>query len=189
MVSLFKPFKNMAAVPTTMRAVLLTGHGGPEKLEYRTDVPVPAPGVGEVLIRVHAAGVNNTDINTRRGWYSKTVEGADDGTWTGEPLAWPRVQGADVCGVIAAVGSGVPASRIGERVLVDPCMYERGGEMLSSACYLGSECDGGFAEFLSVASRHAHLVTSSLTSVELASFPCSYSTADNLPTRAGRPCS
>ena len=52
---------------------LLTGHGGLEKLEYRTDVPIPRPAADEVLIQVGAAGVNNTDINTRIGWYSKGV--------------------------------------------------------------------------------------------------------------------
>jgi NADPH:quinone reductase-like Zn-dependent oxidoreductase len=48
-----------------MRAVLLTGHGGLEKLEYREDVPTPEPAEGEVLIAVGAAGINNTDIWTR----------------------------------------------------------------------------------------------------------------------------
>ena len=56
-----------------MHAVLLTGHGGLDKLEYRTDVPVPIPKPNEVLICVAAAGINNTDINTRIGWYSKSV--------------------------------------------------------------------------------------------------------------------
>ena len=63
----------MMAVPATMAAVLLTGNGGFECLSYRTDVPVPQPGPGELLIRVGAAGVNNTDINTRTAWYSKAV--------------------------------------------------------------------------------------------------------------------
>ena len=53
--------------PETMQAVLLTGFGGPEKLEYRTDVPVPRPGEGEVLVKVGAAGINNTDLWTREG--------------------------------------------------------------------------------------------------------------------------
>ena len=57
-------------IPTRMRGVLLKGHGGFEQLEYRDDIPVPVPGPGEVLIRVAAAGVNNTDINTRTAWYS-----------------------------------------------------------------------------------------------------------------------
>lgn len=47
-------------IPETMTAVLLTGHGGVNKLDYRTDVPVPRPKPGEVLIRVRAAGINNT---------------------------------------------------------------------------------------------------------------------------------
>jgi NADPH:quinone reductase-like Zn-dependent oxidoreductase len=57
-----------------MAAVVLTGHGGLEKLEYRTDVQVPRPKKGEVLIQVAAAGINNTDVNTRIGWYSKAVD-------------------------------------------------------------------------------------------------------------------
>ena len=56
-----------------MRAVLLTGHGGYDKLNFRDDVPLPIPGPNDVLIRVAAAGVNNTDINTRIGWYSKSA--------------------------------------------------------------------------------------------------------------------
>ena len=55
-------------IPKTICSVLLTGHGGPEKLKYKTDVPVPEPKPQEVLIRVAAAGINNTDINTRIGW-------------------------------------------------------------------------------------------------------------------------
>ncbi len=53
-------------LPRTMAAVLLTGHGGLDRLDYRTDVPVPRPKRGEVLIQVAAAGINNTDINTHR---------------------------------------------------------------------------------------------------------------------------
>lgn len=82
---------------TKMHAVLLTGHGGYDKLDYRRDVPVPQPKAGEVLIRVAASAVNNTDINTRIGWYSKAVtEGSnaggsagfdtadsEDASWTG----------------------------------------------------------------------------------------------------------
>src|SRR5215475_6056814 len=104
-----------------MAAVLLTGHGGLEKLEYRTDVQVPCPKRGEVLVQVAAAGVNNTDVNTRIGWYSKAITsktgqggaaGFDavnnlDATWSGTALKFPRIQGADVCGRIVDVGEGV----------------------------------------------------------------------------------
>ena len=60
-------------IPETMRAVVLTGHGGLDKLELHEDWPVPRPGPGEVLIAVGACGMNNTDINTRTAWYSKSV--------------------------------------------------------------------------------------------------------------------
>ena len=49
-------------IPDTMCAVLLTGHGGLDKLVYRDDVPVPRPAAGEVLVEVSACGMNNTDI-------------------------------------------------------------------------------------------------------------------------------
>ena len=64
-------------IPATMRAALLLGRGGPEMLEVRDDVPVPVPQPGEVLIKVAACGMNNTDINTRVGWYSELVIGPD----------------------------------------------------------------------------------------------------------------
>src|ERR1700682_5805754 len=63
----------VTTLPSTMTGVLLVGHGGFDRLVYRTDLPVPIPGAGEVLVRVRAAGVNNTDINMRTGWYSKSV--------------------------------------------------------------------------------------------------------------------
>jgi NADPH:quinone reductase-like Zn-dependent oxidoreductase len=166
-----------------MSGVILTGHGGPECLEWRDDLAVPKPLAGEVLIRVGASAVNNTDINTRVGWYSKG-DGADDAAWTGEALQFPRIQGIDVCGRIVAVGDGVDPARIGERVLVEPCLLEARGRTLDQPWFLGSECDGGFAEYVTVASRHAHVITSDLDDGELASFACSYSTAENMIERS-----
>jgi NADPH:quinone reductase-like Zn-dependent oxidoreductase len=55
-----------------MKAVVTVGNGGYDKLVYG-DVDVPVPGPGEVLIQVLAAGVNNTDMNTRLGWYASSV--------------------------------------------------------------------------------------------------------------------
>ncbi|MET1413682.1 alcohol dehydrogenase family protein [Roseibium sp. HPY-6] len=166
-----------------MNGVVLTGHGGPETLEWREDLDVPSLETGEVLIRVGAAGVNNTDVNTRIGWYSKGDNDAEDAAWTGEALKFPLIQGADVCGSIVAVGAGVDPSRIGERVLVEPCLIEAEGRMLHTPWYFGSECNGGFAEYTRVASRHAHAIDCTLTDAELASFPCSYSTAENMLER------
>ncbi len=174
----------MSDFPKTMRGVWLTGHGGPEKLELHNDIPVPNPGSRDVLIRVAAAGVNNTDINTRTAWYSKKEGASDDASWSGEPLHFPRIQGADVCGRIVAVGNEIGEHRIGERVLIEPCIREANGQMLEQPWYLGSECDGGFASYTVVASRHAYRINSQLTDTELASFPCSYSTAENLLTRS-----
>jgi NADPH:quinone reductase-like Zn-dependent oxidoreductase len=179
-------------VPARMKAVLLLGHGGFEQLQYRSDVPVPAPQAGEVLIRVGAAAVNNTDINTRIGWYSKSVDAATeavttaagaagDGAWTGTPLGFPRIQGTDACGRIVAVGTGVAPQRVGERVLVDPVLRPVG----APAGYFASECNGAFAEYTCVPASNAVHIDSGLTDVELASFPCSYSTAENLLARAG----
>lgn len=184
----------MPQIPTTMHAVSLTGHGGFEVLSYREDLPVPQPGPGEVLIRVAAAGINNTDVNTRIGWYSRAVtEGAssdvseqgfdqaeiNDGGWAGA-LEFPRIQGADICGRIVAVGTEVSASRVGERVLVEPCL--RIGE--TEFDYMGSECDGGFAQYVKAPALFSHKIECDWSDAELATIPCSYSTAENLLTRS-----
>jgi len=182
-------------IPRTMKAVLLKGHGGIEQLEYRGDVPVPTPAAGEVLVMVGAAAVNNTDINTRIGWYSKSVATATgeaavqtasdttDGGWAGNPFVFPRIQGTDVCGRIVAVGAGVAQARIGERVLVDPVLRPADGS-LANVGYIGLERDGGFAEFVTVPTGNVFRIESTLTDAELASFPCAYGTAENLLTRA-----
>jgi NADPH:quinone reductase-like Zn-dependent oxidoreductase len=174
----------MNDLPKTMHGVWLTGHGGLDKLVLRSDIPVPCPNPQEVLIRVAAAGVNNTDINTRTAWYSKQDGASDDASWSGAPIHFPRIQGADVCGRIVAVGRAVSAERIGERVLIEPCIRESNGQELQPPWYFGSECDGGFAEYTVVASRHAYRIESAMSDAELASFPCSYSTAENLLTRS-----
>jgi NADPH:quinone reductase-like Zn-dependent oxidoreductase len=177
-----------------MRAVLLRGHGGFEQLDYCEDVPLPTPAAGEVLIRVGAAAVNNTDINTRIGWYSKSVSGgtaaagleaqppAQDAAWSGAAVQFPRIQGADCCGRIVAVGSGVDPARIGERVLVDPML--RPVNAAGHAAYFGSDRDGAFAEFATVPAQNACRIASALSDVELASFPCSYAAAENMLSRA-----
>ncbi len=167
-----------------MRGVWLIGHGGLEMLDVRDDIPVPVPGPYDVLVRVAAAGVNNTDINTRMAWYSKLGGSDEDAGWSGQPIRFPRIQGADVCGHIVATGAEVNAERIGERVLIEPCIREVNGRELNQPWYFGSECDGGFAEYAVISSRHAYKINSELSDIELASFPCAYSTAENLLTRA-----
>ncbi|MBA6416584.1 alcohol dehydrogenase family protein [Colwellia sp. 6M3] len=174
----------MTIIPKRMKGIQLIGHGGAENLRYCSDIPVPTPTSNDVLIQVSAAGVNNTDINTRTAWYSKSDSNSADAGWSGTALALPRIQGADVCGIIVAVGDNVCASRIGDRVLIEPCLNEANSQALNSPWYFGSECDGGFAEYTVVAAKHAYKVNSRLSDVELASFPCSYSTAENMLSRA-----
>lgn len=174
----------MIEIPKKMRGVYLNGHGDFDLLEFRDDIPVPSPGPSEVLIKVGAAAVNNTDINTRKAWYSKSDGDSDDAGWSGTPIQFPRIQGADVCGRIVAVGRQVDNNRLNERVLVEPSITIAQGEVLEHAWYFGSECDGGFADYTVVDSRHAYSIKSKLSDIELASFPCSYSTAENLLTRA-----
>jgi len=171
-------------LPATMSGVVLTGHGGPDMLQWRDDLPTPTPGPGDVVVRVGASAVNNTDINTRLAWYSKAGNAADDAAWNGVPIRFPRVQGIDACGTIAAIGPGVDAKRLGERVLIETCLRYADGQKLVEPWYLGSECDGGFAQYLRVDARHAFAINSPLSDAELASFPCSYSTAENMLTRA-----
>ena len=179
----------MSDLPATMRAALLTGHGGPEVIEVRADVAVPSPGANEVLIQVSACGVNNTDINTRIGWYASEVRSATDdpatpaveaGGWGGE-LGFPRVQGADICGRIVAVGASVSASMVGTRVLVDPWILDPEiPHDRERARFVGSELDGGFAEYCVVPARNAHPIDSPFTDIELATFPCAATTAEHL---------
>lgn len=179
-----------------MRAVVLTGHGGLDKLVYREDWPKPVAGPGEVLIRVGACGLNNTDVNTRSAWYSKgtsqattgaALEGVqeEDATWGGAAITFPRIQGADVCGRVEAVGPGADRSLVGRRVLIDTWLRDWDDPLnLDKAGYYGSECDGGYAEFTKVDARHVHPVESGLTDAELATFATSSITAENMLRRA-----
>ena len=169
----------MKNIPKTMHAVLLTGHCGLEKLEYKTDIPVPIPKDEEVLIKVSAAGINNTDINTRTAWYSKYKSNVG-GSWSGAPLKFPLIQGIDVCGTIVSVGSKENSSRIGERVIVRPMQTDPKNPVRPNMVTLGSELNGGFAQYVAIKSSETFVVNCKWTDVELASIPCSYSTAEGL---------
>ncbi len=186
-----------------MAAVHLTGHGGFEQMVYRDDVAVPQPGPEEVIVRVGAAGINNTDINTRIGWYSKSVTSAtdtggdegfdddvsDDGSWSGVGLSFPLIQGADVAGTVVAVGPDVAQDRVGQRVLVRSMQAPPSDSPLAAdptACItIGSERDGGFAQYCAVQAAEAFPINTALSDVELASFPCAYSTAEGMLHRIG----
>ena len=193
-------------IPETMRAWQLTGHGDRDRLVL-ADLPVPRPGPGEALIRTGAAALNNTDVNTRLGWYSKSVRGATgegglddagagdgDGAWDGGAIAFPRIQGADCCGRVVAVGEGVDPGRIGRRVLVRALQIvgaaraaEGRGERRDpfATWTFGSECDGAFAEYALTFAEETVPAPEGWTDVEAASLPCAYGTAENMIQRAG----
>jgi NADPH:quinone reductase-like Zn-dependent oxidoreductase len=180
-----------------MKAVVTLGGGGLDQLAYR-DVQMPTPGPGEVLLQVLAAGVNNTDINTRIGWYSADVRadtnsvaaaeeggalGATDGGWNA-PTPFPLIQGTDCCGRVVQVGAHADERLIGRRVLVRPCMRP-GGFACTETIWMGSDFDGAFAQFVKVPASEAFAVESDLSDAELGAVPCAYGTAENMLSRAG----
>lgn len=182
----------MSPIPKTMKAVVTTGNGGYDKLEYR-DVPTPTLKAGDVLLRVLAAGVNNTEINTRLGWYSSSVtadtsstsdvqeqvaEQKSDGGWN-EATPFPLIQGTDCCGEIVACGDAVDASRIGQRVLVRACMRPNGYDVMDNI-WMASDFDGAFAQFVKVPAAEAFKVSCDWTDAELATIPCAYATSENM---------
>ncbi|MCU0605542.1 MAG: alcohol dehydrogenase family protein [Desulfobacterales bacterium] len=171
---------NDSGLPRTMRAAVLTGFGGYEKLQVRPDVPVPAPADDEVLVKVAACGVNNTDIWTREGAYGTGTQSG----WREGAFEFPRIQGADIVGRIAAVGARIPRERLGARVMVNPALYAGDGDGLFDAAYIGSERDGGFAEFACVPDANAHAIDSALSDPELATFMTAYLTAEHMLNRA-----
>lgn len=183
-------------IPTTMRTIVLTGHGGLDKLVYHEDWPTPSPGSDDVLIKVGACGLNNTDVNTRSGWYSKTVTEAttgdaheevaeEDPTWGGAPITFPRIQGADVCGEVVAAGTNADPSLIGKRVITDGWLRDWDDPLNKDKTgYFGSECDGGYAEYTKTHHRNVGVIDSPLSDAELATFSCSYTTAEGMLSRA-----
>ncbi len=180
----------------TMLAVVTTGNGGYDRLEIRR-VPVPEPGPGEVLLEVLAAGVNNTEINTRIGWYSSSVEAGTleaavaaeesatpkaDGGWN-EATPFPFIQGTDCCGRVEAVGPGGDQGSIGRRVLVRPCMRAEGFASLENV-WMASDFDGAFAQYVKVPASEVFAVDCGWSDAELGTIPCAYGTAENMLHRA-----
>lgn len=188
------------SIPPTMTAAILTGHGGFDKLEIRHDWPVPQPQAGEVLVRVSACGINNTDINTRIGWYDDSVSGETnagaeigfDSVSNENPAGWgtthipfPRIQGADIVGHIVALGTGISHTWLNARVLSDNWLRDWSEPMnRNKTGYLGSERDGGFAQYVTLPITNLGKINSDWSDAELATLSCSYTTAENMLGRA-----
>ncbi|MBC8368154.1 alcohol dehydrogenase family protein [bacterium] len=177
---------------------LTSANGGYEKLDYR-DVPIPALGPKEVLLQVLSAGVNNTEINTRLGWYSskvttsteelttgerekKEAEVQGDGGWN-EATPFPFIQGTDCCGRVVAVAPGVDECLIGLRVLVRACIRSEGWDSLKNI-WMASDFDGAFAQFVKVPAAEVFPVDCDWSDAELGTIPCAYGTAENMIHRA-----
>ncbi len=157
-----------------MKAIVTTGNGGYDKLVYK-DVPMPIVAAGEVLIQVLAAGVNNTEINTRVGWY-------ENGGWD-IATPFPFIQGTDCCGKIVEVAEDLQSHLLGKRVLIRPCMRPDGfGSMRN--IWMGSDFDGAFAQYVKAPASEVFVIESNWSDVELGSIPCSYGSAENMLLRA-----
>lgn len=166
---------------SVMAASVTTAHGGLEVIEYHTDWPRPVPGPDQVLVRVTAAAVNNTDLWSRLGAYGTAADPDGVAGWRGVPLDFPLIQGGDIAGVAVEVGEGAPSAWIGRRVIVDPiATYEDG----FPAEIVGSEVDGGFAGYhVSAAGRIHDVSDSPLTDEQLACLPIAYGTAMGMVER------
>ncbi len=130
-----------------MRAIVLRAFGPPEVLRLE-DIPTPAPGPGEVLIRVHAVSVNRTlDLAVRAGSYAM-------------PVTLPHILGVDPSGVVSAVGQGVSSRQVGDRVATTQLL--RPPTAASGPVLVGVHVWGGYAEYVKVPAENTHPIPDSL---------------------------
>ncbi len=136
------------AVPETMQAIVQTAYGKSGALELRT-VPRPMPGVGEVLVKVHATGVNDQDwaLLTGTPFFVRLFAGRKGHTG--------RILGCDVAGEVVEVGPGATTFGVGDRVFGD----------------LSAQGNGGFAEYLSTSEKGLTRMPDSLSFVDAAALP------------------
>src|SRR5947209_20585555 len=141
--------KSASATSQTMKAIRIHNYGGPEVLHYE-DAPRPQPQAGEVLIRVHAAGVNPIDWKVREG-HMKDF-------W---PHKFPLILGWDLSGVVEELGRGVSRFKIGDEVysLPDPTR------------------DGAYADYIVVRESELALKPNSLHHIRAAAVPLAALTA------------
>lgn len=138
-------------MPSRMRAIALTGIGGPERLEP-VELDVPEPGPGEVLVAVRTVGANRQDTFTMRG-----------AAVARHPIAFPHVMGIDPAGVVVATGAGVVDPAPGTRVVVKPsiacgaCPDCRAGadDACPTSMNVGVHRPGGMAEYVAVPATNA----------------------------------
>ena len=162
-----------------MHAVIFKQHGDIDQLIY-TEVPKPTIGPKEVLIRVHACGLNRLDIWTRQGMRGVTI-----------PL--PHILGCDIAGEVVEIGTQVKEIKLGTRAIVAPgiscgqCNWCKTGwdSLCDQYQILGFQLDGGYAEFVKVPFQNVIPITDRYSWEEWASTPLVFLTAWHmLVTRA-----
>ncbi|MBH0229442.1 zinc-binding dehydrogenase [Halobacillus yeomjeoni] len=129
-----------------MKAVHVTGYGDVDKLEV-VEKSIPEPKSNEVLIKVKACGINNTEIWMREGAYGT---GSKSG-WRPEGVQFPRVPGSDITGEVVKLGEEVEEGMLGKDVVVFPFTSSgpEGQEHIAEdMSFIGSEYDGGYAEYV-----------------------------------------
>lgn len=148
-----------------MNAVVFHEHGGPGKLQYQ-EMPMPAIGPDEVLVRVKACALNHLDIWIRQGSPAY-------------PMPLPHISGSDIAGLVDQVGPHVEGITKGERVFVSPgigcgrceqCLAGR-DNMCRSYGLIGAMCAGGYAEYVKVPARNVFPIPNTLTFEQAAAFP------------------
>ncbi len=147
-----------------MKAVLLQELGGVDVLRL-AEVPDPVAGEGDVLVRLRAAALNHRDVYIRQGLYAG--------------IKLPAILGSDGAGEISAVGAGVSADRVGEEVVIDPCLDWGSDARVQSPKFhiLGMPDDGTYAQFIRVPSANAVRKPKGLTFEEAAAIPLAGLTA------------
>jgi NADPH:quinone reductase-like Zn-dependent oxidoreductase len=139
-----------------VHAVRIHEDGGPDVLRYE-EVPDPEPGPGEALVALRAAGLNHLDLWVRKGLPS---------------VPKPRILGADGAGEVVALGDGVDALEIGERVVLNPGIPE--GDRIT---VVGEHTDGTYCELKTIAAEQLYPLDDALTFEEGAAFPLTFETA------------
>jgi NADPH:quinone reductase-like Zn-dependent oxidoreductase len=148
-----------------VRAVRIHEDGGPEVLVLE-EAPDPAPGPGEVLIRLRASALNHLDVWIRKGLPS---------------VPKPRILGADGAGVVEALGEGVESFETGQRVVINPGVEQADG----SIHVVGEHGDGTNAELIAVPATNVYPMPDGLSFEDAAAFPLVFETAYRmLVTRA-----
>ena len=176
-----------------MQAVRLHGHGGTDQL-WLEDVPLPRADEQDVLVRVHFCGLNHSDLNLRRGTFYGLEEATGQVGWRQTPMRFPLIPGSDIAGVVAAAGAEVSGLRVGDPVVLYPyvacgrcaaCL--RGDDHLCPTVeYLGSERDGGYAEFIAIPARIAHRIPDGVSFEQAAALPVNFLTAWHMLVTRGR---